>query len=196
MNMACVILAGGEGRRMGGSKPLRALGKTTLIGNALELARRYGAPMAVAARAPGQVGVLQVPLVIDDASIPGPLAGVAAALGFAIEIGAERVLTIPCDMPRLPTDLGARLAAALEASPHLLVAVAARGGRMHPVCALWKVEALGRLRSYAGSGQSSIKGFASACGSTVVQWDAEGPDPFVNANTPDDLAALQAEFGV
>jgi hypothetical protein len=28
-----------------------------------------------------------------------------------------------------------------------------------------------------------------------VAWDADEHDPFVNANTPDELAALQPEFG-
>jgi molybdopterin-guanine dinucleotide biosynthesis protein A len=119
----------------------------------------------------------------------------SAALRFARDNGAARVLTIPCDMPRLPADLGARLHAALDAAPQALAAVAASGGRLHPVCALWKVDALRRVASYAATGRSSLKGFAEACGSVRVAWDADEHDPFVNANTPDELAALQPEFG-
>lgn len=191
MRPACVVLAGGEGRRMGGSKPLRRLGATTLIANALELARGYGGPVAVAVRSADQVGEVGATLLLDDPAIPGPLAGLASALRFARDSGTARVLTLPCDMPRLPADLAARLAAALDASPQAQVAVAASGDRLHPVCALWNVSALERLRPYAGGGQSSLKGFARACGAAVVMWEAGEHDPFANANTPDELDALQ-----
>jgi molybdopterin-guanine dinucleotide biosynthesis protein A len=194
MRAACVILAGGEGRRMGGSKPLRKLGTTTLIGNALELARRYGGPTAVAVRRPDQVGPVPARLIVDDAAIPGPLAGLSSAMGFAAANGARRVLTIPCDMPRLPGDLARRLGAALDAAPQAMVAMAASGERWHPVCALWRVEARDRLPAYAEAGRSSLRGFADACGATVVAWAPAELDPFVNANTPEDLAALDFGF--
>jgi molybdopterin-guanine dinucleotide biosynthesis protein A len=48
--MAVVVLAGGEGRRMGGRKPLRAFGGGTLIGHAVALARTWSSTVAVAVR--------------------------------------------------------------------------------------------------------------------------------------------------
>jgi molybdopterin-guanine dinucleotide biosynthesis protein A len=194
MTPLAVVLAGGEGQRMGGSKPLRQLGAKTLIARAVELARSYSDEVAVAVRNPEQVGQLDVRLVTDDPVIVGPLAGLAAALRVARADGRQRILTLACDMPRLPRDLGDRLDAAIHRRPEAKVAVASSGGRLHPVCALWKTEALDEVEAYAQGGWRSLKGCATACGCVIVTWDVGEFDPFVNANTPEDLAALQAEF--
>jgi len=186
-----VVLAGGEGRRMGGSKPRMAWGRTTLIGHALSLARTYGPDVAVAVRAEAQVsGAVRAHLLLDEPSIEGPLAGLASALGFARAKGAACVLTLPCDAPRLPPDLACRLQAGLE--PGVGVAVARSCGRLHPTCALWRREALDALPAYLASGRRSLNGFAAAIGMATVEWRAPGEDPFANANTPAELAALQA----
>ncbi|MDZ4373128.1 MAG: NTP transferase domain-containing protein, partial [Phenylobacterium sp.] len=103
--LAVVVLAGGAGSRMGGAKPRRRLGRTTLIGHALDLAHAYGRQVAVAVRDEGQVaGAVTARLLLDDPDIEGPMAGLASALGFARETGADWVLTLPCDSPRLPPD--------------------------------------------------------------------------------------------
>jgi molybdopterin-guanine dinucleotide biosynthesis protein A len=192
MNIVCVVLAGGEGRRMGGAKPLQRFGDSALIERAVVLARGYADDVAVAVRDPAQVaGVAEAPTILDDPAIAGPLGGVAAALAHARDAGAQAVLTLPCDTPFLPNDLAARLVAALEGAPGAAAAVAESGGQAHPVCALWRVSARETLAAYASSGRRSLMGFAEACAAVAVAWDAGPPDPFAGANTPDELAALQ-----
>jgi molybdopterin-guanine dinucleotide biosynthesis protein A len=177
---------------MGGGKPLQPFGDGVLLGRALDLARGYAEAVAVAVRDPAQVGDIDAPLIQDDPSIEGPLGGLAAALAHAGRNAAEGVLTLPCDAPTLPADLGQRLAAALEASPEAQAAVAASGGQLHPVCALWRVAAQDRLGAYLASGRRSLRGFAKACAATTVEWPAAPADPFANANTPEELEALRA----
>lgn len=185
-----VVLAGGEGRRMGGAKPLQRFGETTLIGRALELARGYGGAVAVALRDPAQVADIgEARLLVDDPSVGGPIAGLASALAHGRSCGARFVLTLPCDTPLLPSDLRSRLAAALADDRN--VALASSGGRLHPACALWRVEALDQLAGYLATGRSSLKGFAETCGMATVDWAVGAADPFANANTPDDLRRLQ-----
>jgi len=185
-----VVLAGGEGRRMGGGKPLRRFGETTLVARMLELARSYCPQVAVAVRDASQVaGAVDAPLIWDDPTIGGPLAGLASALRLARELGVSDVLTLPCDAPFVPRDLAARLAGALSGQDR--VAVAQSACRIHPTCALWKVEVLELLPAYLASGQRSLKGIAAAAGMVVVTWQVDGADPFANANTPEDLLALQ-----
>lgn len=187
--VAVVVLAGGEGRRMGGGKPLRPFGQTTLVAHALSFARRWSRTVAVAVRAEDQVAGLAAPLVLDDPAIPGPAAGLASALAFAAREGATRLLTVPCDAPCLPDDLLGRLEAALGEAAG--VAVASSLGQLHPACALWRTDCAARLPAFLASG-TSLRGFAQACGMAVVEWDARpGDDPFANANTPAELAALQ-----
>lgn len=193
MSVVCVVLAGGEGRRMGGHKPLRRLGEATLIDHALGLARLYADDVAVAVRDRRQIGERRTVLLTDDPAIVGPLAGVASALAYGVTRQAERVLTIPCDAPRLPGDLRSRLEAALDIAPRAGAAVASSAGRLHPVCVLWRSTARDRLRDYVASGARSLRGFAEVCGAVEVAWDASLGDPFANANTPEELAALQPD---
>lgn len=177
---------------MGGGKALRRLGATTLGGRALDLARSYAEVAAIAVRNERQVeGTNDAVLILDDPAISGPLAGLASAIAHARSQGAQRVLTIACDMPRLPPDLFERLEAPLDRTPVVRVAVAASGGRLHPVCALWPADASADLAAYVAAGRASLKGFAAELGHTVVEWDARDGDPFVNVNTPEELAALQ-----
>lgn len=185
-----VVLAGGQGRRMGGDKPRAPWGRTTLIGRALDMAERWGGEVAVAVRDGVQVeGAVRARLLLDDPTIAGPLAGLASALGFALDNGADRVLTLPCDAPALPEDFAARLTKAL--STGVMVAVARSGHRLHPTCALWRVEALEALPAYLTTGQRSLNGFAASLDMMAVNWSIERGDPFANANTPEELASLQ-----
>jgi molybdopterin-guanine dinucleotide biosynthesis protein A len=189
-----VVLAGGDGRRMGGSKPLRQLGATTLVANALGLAQSYCPAVAVALRSPEQLaGAVDAELLIDLPGLEGPLGGLAAALEHARRLGAARVLTLPCDAPRLPSDLRVRLEAALDGDGPARVAVAASGGRLHPTCALWRTDSQAALSAYAASGGRSLRGLAGELCMAIVAWEYGDSDPFANANTPQELAALQPQ---
>lgn len=170
--MRIVILAGGEGRRIGGGKPQRLLGGETLLERALRTARGWSDEVLVAARAGGDIA--------DDPAVEGPLGGVAAALA----LGGD-VLTVPCDMPFLPDDLPVRLQSDAAAT------VAASGGRLHPVCAFWTAAARDRLPAYLTTGRRSLTGFAEAVGYTAVEWPTEPFDPFFNINDAADLARAE-----
>jgi molybdopterin-guanine dinucleotide biosynthesis protein A len=185
VKLVCVVLAGGEGRRMQGEKAGRMLGGRTLLERALQRAAGYGAPVALSVRDPHQRN--GAPVLVDDRALPGPLAGIASALRFAAGQGAAAALTIPVDAPFLPDDLAERLSAALDQG----VALARSGERLHPVCALWRAGLDEPLRAYAATGRGALMGLADAVGWTAVDWPAEPVDPFFNVNTPEDL--LQAE---
>src|SRR5690606_20483070 len=96
LKLAAVVLAGGEGRRMGGGKPLKPWRGGTLVSHALEKARGYAPRVAVAVRTPDQAGSLDAPSLTDPPDIAGPLAGLSSALAFAAEEGVDAVLTLPC----------------------------------------------------------------------------------------------------
>jgi molybdopterin-guanine dinucleotide biosynthesis protein A len=171
--MRIVILAGGEGRRIGGGKPARLLGGQSLIDRALARARGWSDAVLVAVREGGDLR--------DDPAVEGPLGGVVAALA----LGGD-VLTIPCDMPFLPDDLPARLVSGKAAT------IAASGSHLHPVCALWRAEAAAGLPAYLATGRRSLKGFAEAVGYEAVEWPTEPFDPFFNINDEADLARAEA----
>ena len=167
--MRVVILAGGEGRRIGGGKPLRTLGGVTLLDRALAIARAWSDEVLVADGS------------TDMPGIEGPLGAIAGAL----VLGGD-FLTIPCDMPFLPGDLPERLADTQEAA-----AVAESGGRLHPVCALWRARGAQGLDAYLASGRRSLHGFAETVGYAAVAWPVDPVDPFFNVNDEKDLARAE-----
>jgi molybdopterin-guanine dinucleotide biosynthesis protein A len=190
MRFATVILAGGEGRRMGGGKPLALLAGQSLLDRAIALARTWTGDTAVSLRHAGQFAVPEGVFSLLDRDGPGPLAGIRAALDFASEQGLEAVLTIPCDVPFAPADLAGRLYGALL--PSAGAALATSGGMLHPACALWKVTALAALPAYGRTGKSSLRGFAAFVGFATAEWPCEPFDPFFNVNSPEDLAVAEA----
>lgn len=190
--VAIAVLAGGEGSRIGGGKPLIRLGGTTLIEQAFERAHSWSNLAVVSVRSADQLGIHQLPWVVDAPDIAGPLAGLSAALRWARDQGANVVLTIPCDMPFLPDDLPQRLQAGIG---ELSAAVASSGGNLHPVCGLWRVEAVPQIAAYCSSGRRSLKGFAQHLGFAEVEWPTETRDPFFNVNSPADLAIAEGLLG-
>ena len=100
--VAVVILAGGEGRRLGGGKPLRIVGGERLIDRAVRQARIWSATLAVAVRDAAQVRGCGVEVIHDREDVEGPLGGLASALQFAVARQCELLLTIAADMPFLP----------------------------------------------------------------------------------------------
>ena len=186
---AVVVLAGGEGSRMGGGKPLRHLGDHTLLEHALQCATDWSKFVAVSVRNISQVGDLRrVPVLLDKMD-GGPIAGIGAALRFSRELGLDGVLTIPCDTPLLPYDLLDRLSDALNTTVGASVPVS--GGETHWSCTLWTGDAGEQLARYLAGGQSSLKGFASWVGWREVEWPTHPFDPFLNINSRKDLAAAE-----
>lgn len=187
MKIAAVILAGGEGSRIGGDKPMRLLGGTTLLDRAIDYASGLSDKVAVAVR-DQLVGHAGVAVIRDNPTIEGPLAGLVAALGFGRDEDADAVLTLPADMPFLPLDLADRLAEGLANNG---AAIATSGGYLHPVCGLWLTATLDFVPEYLASGRRSLRGLAETVGYVAVDWPADPEDPFFNINTSAELA--QAE---
>jgi molybdopterin-guanine dinucleotide biosynthesis protein A len=185
------VLAGGEGRRMGGVKALRMFRGAPLLAHAVSLARRWSVEVVVVVRDAEQAGAqCDAPLIFDAPGVAGPLAGLAAALAYARAQGAALLMTLPCDMPGLPADLPARLTAALASGS--AVALPQIDGQLEPACGLWRVEATDALAGYLATGRSSLQGFATAAGLSPAPFGPDDAADFANANTVEALAALEA----
>lgn len=187
-----VILAGGRSRRMGGGdKALAGLAGLPMIGHAIaRLAPQLGALAINTNSDPAPYERFGLPLLADSLpDRPGPLAGVLAAMEWAAQRGAETVLTAAADMPFLPQDLAARLAD--PAGRGRIVAARSAAG-LQPVCALWPTALAADLCAWLEHGESrKARAFILAQPHLWIDFPAppEGaPDPFFNANTPEDLA--------
>ena len=193
-----VILAGGLARRMGGGdKPLVALGGRPLLHHILDRLRPQVSLLALNANDdPERYQPFGLPILPDSLpGRPGPLAGILAALDWAAATGAEHVLTVPGDTPFLPLDLARRLDAAILAGAS--AAMAASGGRRHPIAGLWPVSAREALRrAIRDEGVRRADDWARRLGAAAVDFAIEPFDPFFNLNSPDDLAQAERLLGL
>lgn len=183
---AIVIAAGGDGRRMGGAKPLRPLGDRRLLDHATDWARRHGDLYAIAVRDAAQVPAAPCPMLIDEHPGIGPVSALASAMRFAREHGRSAVMLIGCDQPFLPDNLPQRLADALGENH---VAMPVSGAKDQPLAALWRINEAAIEAFIAADGRSLWR-LADQLGAARVIWPQTktAPDPFANINDPATLA--------
>jgi molybdenum cofactor guanylyltransferase len=183
---AALILAGGGARRMGGGdKPMLDLAGARMIERIVAaLDARH---IAISANGdPARFASLNLPVLPDGDYIgEGPLAGVLAGLEWAASLGVDALLTVPGDTPFIPPGLLKALAPA--------PACAASNDRMHHLVALWPVAWRGELRRLLSApSRRDVGAFASRIGMRRVDFPVAKWDPFLNVNTPEDLAAARA----
>lgn len=184
-----VILAGGQGRRMGGiDKGLQELQGRPMVQWVLaRLAPQVGSVLINANQnleRYAEFGCAVLPDRIPD--FAGPLAGLHAALGQA---ATPLLVTVPCDSPFLPADLVARLHAALVAE-HAEIAVARSGDRVHRAFCLVRRELLPQLEAFLAAGERKIGLWHAALKVVEVGFD-DVPAAFSNINTLEELQVHQ-----
>lgn len=204
-----VVLAGGQGRRFGGTdKGALQLGHHRL--GALVCARiaKQARQVIVVGHNTPNWCPDHVQFVADICDAQGqemgPVGGVLAGLTFACEtLGqAARVVTVPVDSPFFPDDVVGQFA---RAKAKLAVesgggegagVIALHAGRTYPVFGLWDAGvAVERIHHgvFAGNMRALHK-IAAHCGASAVPIDGQA-DAFFNINTPEDLARAEDLFG-
>jgi molybdopterin-guanine dinucleotide biosynthesis protein A len=184
-----VVLAGGQGRRMGGvDKGLLELRGRPLAAQVVErLAPQVAMLLINANQNLERYREFGCPVVPDEVpDFAGPLAGLHAALSAA---ETPLVVTAPCDSPFLPADLVSRLLAALTATGADL-AVARTFDQAHPVFCLCRREVLPHLTEFLAGGGRKIDRWYATLKVVEVAFDDEA-DAFENINTPDDLGRFE-----
>lgn len=176
-----LILAGGQGSRMGGrDKGLVEYQGRLLIDHVIErVAPQVDELLISANRNLGEYAQRGYRIVTDALpDFQGPLAGVLAGLRAASH---EWVLTVPCDMPHLPDDLAARL---LVATQDNSIVVAEDGARTHPAVMLIHTGLAENLAAYLQDGRRSVHGFQESAGFSTIRFDEAAMQ---NINSLDEL---------
>ena len=185
-----VVLAGGLGRRMGGTdKGLQELRGQPMVHWVIERLAPQVDELLINANQNGERYAAFGHRVVPD-QIPGfagPLAGLHAALATATH---PLVATAPCDSPFLPADLISRLFSALTAADADL-AVAKTFDQAHPVFCLCQRSVLPHLTEFLESGGRKVDRWYSTLNIVEVAFDDEA-DAFENINTHEELGRFEA----
>jgi molybdenum cofactor guanylyltransferase len=207
--ITALILAGGRGSRMGGvDKGLQnfnglPLALHTLLRLQQQEAGLIGDILINANRNLGAYEAFGVPVWPDTLpDYAGPLAGFLTGLE---RCETPWLLTVPCDTPRFPLDLAARMANQLEredAEIAMATAPEAEGAvgdtpapaRPQPVFCLMPVHLLESLVAFTQDGGRKIDRWTARHKTTLVLFDRPQDDPraFFNANTLDELQRLES----
>jgi len=185
-----LILAGGQGRRMGGvDKGLTLLRGRPMIAWVLErFAPQVSDVLINANQNLDRYESFGHPVVRDEiGGYAGPLAGLQVGMKAA---HTPFILTAPCDSPFLPGDLAARLFGALQAQG-ADVAVVKTGKWHQPVFALVRSSLLAHLTAFLEKGGRKIDAWYATTKLVEVTFDDEEA-AFSNINTPEELKAFQS----
>ena len=180
--ISVVILAGGEGRRMGGQdKGLIPYHGRPLIEHVLEAVPAQVAALLVSANRNLETYRQYGQVICDEApGYAGPLAGILAALHNA---HTPYLLVLPCDTPKLPRDLLSKLYTALS-DQKADIAIANNAGRRHHVIVLLKTSLADDLQEYLAGGERRVGDWLKRHKFVDVLFEGDG-EYFANINQPD-----------
>jgi molybdenum cofactor guanylyltransferase len=185
-----LILAGGQGRRMGGvDKGLQEFRGKRLVDHVYERLAPQVAGVIVNANQNHDAYRTFGVRVVSDAigKFAGPLAGLHAGLSVSRR---PYLVSVPCDSPFLPEDLVARLFAALEGSG-AEIAVPKTGQWQQPVFCMVRSGVLDHLTDFLKNGGRKVDAWYSTLRLAEVPFDDEA-EAFSNINTSDELKTFEA----
>jgi molybdenum cofactor guanylyltransferase len=179
-----VILAGGLGRRIGGSKALVKLRGRPLLMYGLEALAAVLDEVAIIAKPDTQLPSLSgVTVWLEPTTPRHPLVGITHALALA---DGRPVLACAGDLPLVTPELIRRISEAQPAGS--LAVLAAHQGEMQPLLGCYQPSAAERLGTFAATPNVPLRKAVAAIEPRLIE--VEDPDALFNVNSPDDL--LQA----
>jgi molybdenum cofactor guanylyltransferase len=186
-DITAVILAGGQGSRMGGiDKGLVMYRDKPLVGHVIDAIRLQLDKIIVNAnRSLDDYATFGFPVVADDLTgFQGPLAGFVAAMQAA---DSDYILTLPCDGPIVHEEYVEEMRRAMQRSEADIV-VASDGEWMQPVYALIPCRLLDDLKQFLDSGERKIDRWYAQHQTMQLVFPAESGF-FTNINTLQELDA-------
>jgi len=188
-DITAVILAGGQGRRMGGlDKGLLEFDGRLLIEILIE--RLQGQQLDILINANRNQATYEsydYPVIGDELEdYQGPLAGFASTMA---SVKTRYILTLPCDSPMLSDNFTDRFIETQDrtGSP---ICVAHDGERLQPVYALIDTRLLDDLKLFLDSGERKIDRWYAQHNYARVDF-SDDTVMFQNINTPEDQQRMQ-----
>jgi molybdenum cofactor guanylyltransferase len=193
-----LVLAGGLARRMGGGdKALIKIKGISILDRVIGTLSAQCVDIVINANGnPARFADTGCEVIPDNVpDHPGPLAGILAGLDWLAEQnnGVEWLLSVPGDCPFLPDDLVERLHQARRQKGAGVPLACARSGEWrHPVIGLWPLALRADLRkALVEEDLRKIEVWTARHGIAIADWPVEPVDPFLNVNTPEDVALAE-----
>jgi len=174
---SCIILAGGEGRRMQGQdKGLVLYKNRPLIEHVIASVKQQCSDIVISANRNIDSYRQLADKVISDPSdsYRGPLAGIAACMPHCIH---ENILVVACDMPDLPDTLVERLATGIDRYPVCIATV----DDHHQLAMMIRKNLLASIQQCLDDDQLKLIAWARSVQYQAISFD-DMPGAFVNLN--------------
>jgi molybdenum cofactor guanylyltransferase len=188
-DVTAVILAGGQGRRMGGrDKGLLEFDGRLMIEILIERLKDQQLDILINAnRNQAIYESYGYPVIGDELEdYQGPLAGFASAMAT---VTSNYILTLPCDSPMLANNFADRFIETQDRGKSS-VCVAHDGERLQPVYALIDTRLLDDLKLFLDSGERKIDRWYARHNYARVNF-SDDTAMFQNINTPEDQQRMQ-----
>jgi len=189
-NITAVILAGGEGSRLGGlDKGLVELKKVPLVKHLIERIQPQVSEIIISAnRNLKNYSDYGFAVYKDDIEgYAGPLAGILKALQHCEN---EWLQIVPADSPFIPHDLVQRLS---ENSKNNKIIIPHDGKFLHPTFALIHKSLTTSLDNFIQQGERKARVWMQQQTHSIVDFSDQA-DAFININTEDELKHAEQHF--
>ncbi|PKR58605.1 molybdenum cofactor guanylyltransferase MobA [Thalassospira lohafexi] len=189
---AALILAGGEGRRMGGNKPFREVGGMTLLARVIKAARTQCDHVMISSNEDTAIfAENDVPVVRDlPKAGQGPLGGVLGGLD-ALPGDIDWLVSFPVDCPIVPDDMVAQLLNGAR-NADVKAAFASHADRDHYLSSIWHRGSAPVIARQLADDNRRVGAALRVMDAAKVTFPVSDGvlEPFTNVNSPEDLNAL------
>jgi len=188
-DLTAAILAGGQGRRLGGVvKGLILVDAKPIIARVAEILKPFVGETIVISNDIQAYQFLELPIFPDEEVDRGPLQGIVTALQNA---AAERVLVVPCDMPFI-TENAIRTLLSYAPEAEAVVPLSAKG--WEPLFAIYSRACIPAALAVLNSGRRRVIDFLPEVNTVYLPAEKFEDSLWFNINTPADFQKAQAEL--
>jgi molybdopterin-guanine dinucleotide biosynthesis protein A len=191
MQLAAVILAGGQSERMGQDKALLELDGVSLLRRTWDVAHNLTADVQIVTSCRDRYQSQLPPAAqwLDESAPAGPLLGFYQALLAVSVTDVDWVLLLACDLPNLQVAPLRQWSQALAELPAEMIAYVPKiQEHWEPLCGFYRCACLPSLQAYLATGQRSFQAWLNQA--TVVAITTVPIGLLANCNTPEDWQRL------
>jgi len=180
-NLSCIILAGGESRRMGEDKGLKIFRNQALISYSIQLATKLCDNILISTNNPDYIK-FDYPLIYDIIPNKGPMGGIYSGLSVS---KTDWNLFLPCDTPFLQLDILLKMQKHL--SSNKIVVPKLESDQIQPLIGFYHKDLLPLIKNHLENDRLKIMGLLNKTKTYYQIIRQENASRFLNINTIKEL---------